>query len=76
MEKSNNCNIDTIVVNGNTATLGVDGKYRIGVKNSTEILDIIATAEDKYAKTTIQGQANDSYIAKTKETVVDRKNYI
>lgn len=76
MEKSSNCNLDTIEVNGKKAVLDIDGKYKVGLKNNTSLLDITATAEDKYAITQIGEAANNTYIAKLKETVVDRKNNI
>lgn len=73
LEKSSNSSIDTILVNDKLVKQREDGVYYIGVANATTEINIKATAEDTYANTTIDGQANSSYIAQIIENVVDGK---
>ena len=72
-EKSSNNNLNLVKVNGEIASQTIDNTYKIGVKNETKELDIEATAEDIYAITNINGNANNTYIAKIKENVVEGK---
>lgn len=73
LEQSQNSNIDTITVNENLVKQNEEGIYYIELPNNTSKLDIIATAEDTYAITTIGGNLNISHIAKL-TTNVDKEN--
>lgn len=72
-EKSSNNNLNLVKVNGEIASQTIDGTYKIGMKNETKELNIEATAEDIYAITNINENANNTYIAQIKENVIDGK---
>ena len=58
LEKSNNTNMDTIVVNGKIITPRADGTYYTGIKHSDTQINVKATAEDTYAITKIDNINN------------------
>ena len=71
LEKSSNANLDTLVVNGKIITAKADGTYYAGIKHADMEIGITATAEDNYAISQIDGQANSSYIASKRENIVE-----
>lgn len=77
IEKTSNSNLDILKVNGKVITPGPDGTYKTGISMTEENISVEATAEDKYAITTIDGIGQNSYIASKKDAVIDNvKLYI
>lgn len=74
LEKSSNANLDRVIVNEKEAKTDETGKYKIGLVNATQDINIEAIAEDTIAITQIDGEANNVYIAKKQENVEERKN--
>ncbi|MCI8397651.1 MAG: hypothetical protein HFJ52_08670 [Clostridia bacterium] len=69
LEKASNNNLDIVKVNGKIVNPGSDGVYKAGISMLDEWVEIEATAEDTYARTTISGIGQNSYIATKKDSV-------
>ncbi len=74
LEKSNNNNLQKVIVNGKEISKAADGNYKTDLPNASTGIEVEAIAEDSYAKTEINSNANSSYIASIKENVVEGKN--
>lgn len=74
LEKSSNTNLEKVIVNDKETEVDENGKYKIGLVNSTKNINIEAIAEDAVSITSIDGEINTTHIAKKQETVLKRKN--